>query len=215
MKNLLGLVLALTTLSGVAAADVMWQPTAVTTNMGFFNGSFLPNNLISQGGLSVGYVSGVTNAGTYTASHNNVLDEWQSTGGPPTGIVTFDLGATVTVTGFRLWNASWNTIGDIDVRDFELLADTDNDFSNGVTSSLGSFVALNSFGNNHAMQSFSATATTTQFVHMRIASNYGAPSNSGFSEAAFTVSAVPEPSSLLTLGALAGGLSLSRRRRTR
>jgi hypothetical protein len=129
--------------------------------------------------------------------------------------VTFDLGATVTVTGFRLWNSSWTTGGDVDVRDFQLLADNDNDFSNGVTSSLGAFGALNSFGSNHAMQSFSTTATATQFVHMRIASNYGAPSNTGFSEAAFTVSAVPEPSSLLTLGALAGCLSLNRRRRTR
>lgn len=122
--------------------------------------------------------------------------------------VTFDLGTTVNVTGFRLWNSSWFTGGgSVSVQDFQLFADVDNDPTNGLGPSLGTFSAANT-GGPHAMQTFNTTPGITQFVQMQILSNYGG-SGSGFSEGAFAITAVPEPATVALIGTAAAGFGLA------
>jgi len=70
---------------------------------------------------------------------------------------------------------------------FELLADTDGNFGNGGTTSLGSFNAQQITSPVPA-QTFTFGATSTQFVHLSITSNQGNPNFVGAGEAAFGAS---------------------------
>ena len=53
-----------------ARSEVIFQPAAVTTNMGEAtrDGTYDVNYLIDQSGLSANYTSGMTDFATYTAS---------------------------------------------------------------------------------------------------------------------------------------------------
>lgn len=195
--------------TNVARADFVWQPTAASTNMGVFNNIFNIDFTISQIGLTNPYISGVTDASTYSSTHNDIFDEWQSQVGIRTGFVTYDLGAVVAATGMFLWNSSWSTGGNIDVNQFTLFSDDDNDPFNGTTADLGTFNAAET-GGPHPMQTFDFATTPTRFVHMEILTNHGSPTNSGFSEVAFIV--VPGPASLGLLGCICLGLGNRRRR---
>ena len=167
-------------------------------------------HLISQGGLSTGYVSGVTDAATFSTTHDDSFDEWVSPAQSLPAFVAFDMGSAVSLTAFLYWGSSFSGAGgQQDVKDFDLFADTDMDPTNGLGVLLGSFSAADSSGNvnTHEMERFDFSQTTTQFIHMRINNTHSTNPNPGFSEAAFigTESApVPEPSTLalLSLGTL-------------
>ena len=82
--------------------------------------------------------------------------------------MTFNLGNFYTIEKFALWNAS-----DIAaINNFELFANSDNDFSNANKTLLGTFNA-NLVPNDSLAQIFSFAATQTQFVHLNILSNHG------------------------------------------
>lgn len=202
--------------TNVASAAVMWQPTAVSTTMGELGvPTFSLGHLISNAGLTTPYVSGVTDASTYSSTHTDVFDEWIST--TPTGFVSFDLGSDQQVNGFRYWSSSWFVNGSPDsVRKFELFADSDFDPTNGLGASLGTFTAADT-GHPETMQSFTFATTSTRFVQMQVLTNSGAEV-SGFAEGAFTVeaSSVPEPATLCIWGGL-GLVSFvaARRRKSR
>ena len=180
-----------------ARADVMLDPTAVTTNMGQAGHSNI-DNIINQSGLSAPYTSGVTDFATYTASATSAIatqsNSWASATNTTTGNVDFTLGGPTTIDNFALWN-------DTDffaVQDFTLLASVDSTFT--MTTTLGSFTATH-FGNNDAVvaQDFSFAATTASYVRMEITSNYGQV-DTEFGEAAFgEILSVPEPSKLTML----------------
>jgi hypothetical protein len=189
-------------------ADLMIQPVAISTDMGSASStSWELGNVIDQSGLSEGYVSGVTDASSYTATHSGSQDySWLSE--TPTGFVTFDLGGAFPLRELRLWNTSAAVGGGFtQAEDFALFSDSDSDPTNGTTGYLGSFIAASSAD----MQVFGIDATT-QFVHMQIISN-GGSTRTTLGEVAFA--AVPEPSTFALLGiaGLVGGFVAWRRRR--
>ena len=197
--------------ASVAQADFVWQPTAASTNMGMFNNLFNIDFTISQIGLTNPYISGVTDADTYVSTHDDIVDEWQSAVGTPTGFVTYDLGSVVSATGIFLWNSSWSTGGNIDLNEFTLFSDVDDDPGNGTTNNLGTFNAAQT-GGPHPMQRFNFAQELTQFIHVEILTNHGSPTNTGFSELAFIV--VPGPMSFGLFACFYLGTSNGRRRRS-
>jgi hypothetical protein len=186
-------------LGQVGKAGVILDPAAGSTNMGTFNGAHVPVNAINQSGLSTGYTSLVTDFDTYIASnptHNTINNDWISASGTIIGNFDFDLGAAFTIQSMALWdiggNNGSNLIG------FQLLADTTSAFSN--PTDLGSFTANPNTGLLTAglPEVFTFAPTSAEFVRMVITSNNGA-AQTGFGEAAFDVSAAPEPASATML----------------
>lgn len=203
-------------------AGLIYGPISATSTVGNSNsgGTFDTAHLISQDGLTVNYTSGVTDSSAYTSNHNNSFDEWLSqigTGFP--GFVTFDMGQSLPLNGMLYWASNWKSSGNLDVKEFELLTDIDDDPTNGLGTALGTFNPAQS-NNPHPMQTFSFTQTETRYVQMRILDDYGTNTRAGFSEAAFIAAAsstaVPEPSSFAlasVLGMTAVASRYVRRRR--
>ncbi|KGJ86900.1 PEP-CTERM sorting domain-containing protein [Colwellia psychrerythraea] len=188
-------------------ATPIHQASSVTATTADFGGSFALVNMINQSGLSAGYTSGVTDFTSYTGSttHNGL--EGFSVG--PDGQFSFDLGSALNIDGLALW-ASTN-IGSL--ASFDLYADTDQIWGNGVGSLLGSFNALGGVGSDPA-QIFSFAATSTQFLHIDILSTQGGIGfQPGIGEIAFRgASEVPEPISIALLGLGLAGIGFSRKR---
>ncbi len=175
-----------------AKAGPIIQPVGVSTTANEFHPI---SQTIDQSGLNTSYVSGVTDFSTYVASNgngNNAVNQWLSDLTFPK-VVSFDLGASLPIGGFALWSIFPGT----GTRDFELFSDTDGDFGNGGTSSLGSFTAVDFFSPGQENgQAFYFGTTTTQFVHLRIDNNHGGVD---LSVGEFAFEQVPEPSSLVLL----------------
>jgi len=193
-------------LHGVAFAGVILQPTSVSTTA--IPTAFGIGNTIDQSGLTANYVSGVTDFDTFVATTghiNNNPDLWKTFANPALPIVnTFDLGALFEIGGF----AMWHTFPNFHIKDFELFSDTDGNFGNGGTTSLGTFVAPVSGGPGH---SFAFNSTLTQFVHLEITSK---ASGSDITEGEFAFNQVPEPSTLILFAlGFCGILGLSYRQR--
>jgi hypothetical protein len=225
--TLIPLVLAVFLLALVPAAQagIILQPASASTDMGNFNGTSVPNNVIIQSGLSTGYTSLVTDFDSYIASkptHNSNSDAniWRSAFQTTKGNFDFSLGGTHTIASFALWNAGGNNIWN--VAGFELLASADSSFSS--PTSLGSFTANANTGTADAVlpEVFTFTPTSAAFVRMHITSNWGDVYGTWFGEAAFeeqpATATVPEPGSvaLVGLGALSlVGYGYRRRQRRR
>ena len=73
LSHLLAGVVTVVMLAAPATADVMIDPTAVSSPSGDFGGAFALVNMINQSGLSATYISGVTDFATFTATttHNS------------------------------------------------------------------------------------------------------------------------------------------------
>lgn len=193
----------------VEAASIIGA-VGVTTTMGEFSHTNEPiTKTIDQSGLSSAYTSGVTDFDTYTATttHIGINDgtkSWFSAINNKTGTVTFDLGSSITIDAFALWNL--HNINTNSIQNFSLLDDGNN--------LIGSFTAVKGPGpdsNTINAQIFSFGPVTTQHVILQVTSNYGG-SLTGFGEAAFRQSAsVPEPTSLALFAI--GGVALARRRK--
>ena len=199
------------------------QPVDATSTATSFGG--LPtSNLINQNGLSSPYTSGVTlasSAASTTHVDTAFTEGWASDqpGGFTPFFLSFDLGVAEPISALRLWNTTVTTDGARgDVEDFEVFSDNDFDPSNGGLISLGSFTAADLTGNDRPAEDFALNFSTSQFFHFEINSNRGDANNidstrTSLGEVAFiTVSAVPEPSALVLLTAMAGGLMTRRRR---
>ena len=205
-------VAALCAATSSATADIIVSPVSVTSSMGTFRSDTQAGHLISQAGLSHGFATG-DNAENYFNSNptHASTPKWQSQTGTTTGHLDFDLGSKHSLSQFALWNYGGGF--SLNIRDFNLLGDTDGDFSSGAISLLSNETAdrgaVGSFSEVPA-QLFSFSQTEVQFVRLEILSNYG-HTHTGAAEVAFA--AVPEPASASLLGVALSGVVLQRRRR--
>jgi hypothetical protein len=211
-------------IASVAQAGPILMATGATTDMGSFNATYSPTNAIDQSGLAAGYTSGVTDFDTFVASTSTLFgasgaNPWFSAQGVFTGNFDFDLGGTYTLSSFALWNDPQD-VGNQGIQDFSLYADDNSAFSSPTL--LGSYTAAEgtgTFGNLEDLnlgQIFTFFSTEASFVRMAIESNYGSTSVTGFTEAAFEIAGptpIPEPGSLLLLGAGVTGVVATLRKR--
>ncbi len=150
--------------AGVASGGAMLQPAAVTTTATELQPIV---NTISQAGLGAMYESGVTDFDSFvpgTAFPGAIDTAWQTDSSFPI-VASFDLGGGYPVDGFAVWQFN-NATG---VREFELYADDDMDFSNGATQLGGTFEAANTFSFGTGV---SFPRTSTRFVHFRALNNH-------------------------------------------
>ena len=182
-------------------ADVIIQPVSATTDMGSIGFGDSTDNTINQVGLSVAYVSGVTNVDAYVGlnpTHNNSGNGWTSDNFNTIGNFDFDLGGTYSINRMLFWNKTSTTAA---LTGITLLADDNASFSSPTT--LGTYtpvVSDNFFAG--PLEVFEFNSISASHVRMSITSNDGSQFNSGFGEAAF--SAVPEPSLTIALIPLLG-----------
>lgn len=205
----IGATAALALGAGSASAAVIGAST-VSSPQGDFGGSYPLLNIINQSGLSAGYVSGVTDFASYTATTTGVgLAGAGFTGTESNGPqqFTFDLGSSTLIDAIAIWQSG--SVGS--VATFELYADDDGDFSNGVGALLLGSTALASQVTN--AQVFNFAAVSTRFVHLNGLSSLQPPDYYGLNEVIFNgANSVPEPGSIVLLGLGLAGLGASRRR---
>ena len=201
-------------LASASHAQSILGISAISSPQGDFGSLFALDNAINQSGLSVGYTSGVTNFASYVASTTHASEASFNSGFTRTvglpQIFSFDIGSVQAVDGFAIW--ATDNLGSVTA--FNLYADNDNNFGNGVGSLLGAFNVSGESALSFAdVRSFSAVST--RYLQLQV--NAPADFNAGIGEFALRKASttVPEPSTYAMMGAglLALGL-ISRRRRT-
>lgn len=198
--------------AGSVNAVPIHQAVSVSASEGDFGGAFSLVNMINQSGLSAGYTSGVSNFATFaggtTHDGGGAINSGFSVG--PFGQFSYDLGSALSLDGI----AFWETQNSGSVLGFNLYADTNQNFGDGVGSLLGSFVATAGGTAISSAQTFGFSAVSTQFLHIDILTTDGG-SQPGIGEIAFRgTSTVPEPTSLalLCLGLASFGLKRKKRK---
>lgn len=201
--------------SAHASAAVVHTGTVIAqTNHGGWNAA----NLTNQSGLSHAYVSGVTDFSAFEALNPTHLGTstdrnrgWYS---PAPAVVDFDLGSTLQLTKFALWNDN-DFQG---VNSFRVFVDDDPSFSSPTL--LGSFNATfgpSGYSNPVPMQTFDLIAATGRYVRVNFDTAHSG-GNINVGEVIFGAgpTVVPEPASIAIWSALGGiGLLTARRRKRR
>jgi hypothetical protein len=189
-----------------AFAGTIRSPVVVDGNtMGTGGGSV--GHLIDQSGLSVPFISGVTDFETYVATnptHAGLTgaNGWASASHVTSGYLEFDLGSDYALSTFALWTQ--NNTSAID--SFSLSSALDAGFTIGVTN-LGSFTAAKTL----AMQTFTVSGTG-EFIRLQVNTTFGA-TNVNIGEVAFDTELLPEPATVAILGVGLAGIGFTRRPR--
>jgi hypothetical protein len=190
----------------LAEATLVVQAVSATTNM-TENGPLV--NAIDQSGLSVGYVSGVTDFDTYTATHDtstSPVTVFSATDLSSAGIVDFNLGSSFLIDRIAIWGTDFPGL---DMSSFDLSADDNASFTS--PTALGTFSPAAQSADPQLKQTFSFTPVSEQYFRLSsIVTSHGTQLAIG--EVAF--SAVPEARAWLGLGLVCGVFGLGYARRT-
>jgi hypothetical protein len=163
---------------------------------------------IDQSGLTVPYVSGVTDFATFATLNPRHGGNNAAIGASDTmpGNVDYDLGATYNVGQLLFWNSRFGGTG---VTGIEVSTSSTPDFAAPLN--VGVFTVLSDGDNSSSgMQVFDLIDSSAQYVRVRVTSIAGGFGFS-FGEVAF-VQAVPEPSSAMMIGAVVAAIVARRRR---
>lgn len=216
-KNFIGRLigLSLICLAGSASASTVYTGTVIAEA---HFGGWTAAHLLDQSGLSAGYTNGFTNFETYVASGPTHIGTSTSTANgyfsPAAAQVDVDLGATLKLTKFALWNDN-DYQG---VENFNLQIADNPGFVGAV--SLGSFIASygplpTDYGQPVPVQEFDLTDATGRYVRINFFDDHFNSGVINVGEVIFGVgelSTVPEPSALLLMCAGIAGLRLNSRR---
>lgn len=209
---------ALAALPTAAAAGVILSPVAITANNSFPSAEFgNAGNLINQGGLAVGFASGVTDFDSYIAGnpqHTSISTgaEWFTDYNETGATLDLDLGAVFDIETIAIWNDEFWGVGritmltSVDGVDFTVLGDlilTDHPTS------------ASSYGPD-AFVLAPATARYVQFQLGECPQPLSEPEGGcGLGEIAFEVAGgtpVPAPAMFALFGFAALGLGVARGR---
>jgi hypothetical protein len=168
---------------------------------------------IDQSGLSIPYVSGVTDFGTYVGAgptHTGTPGTFGATFSLPPQNFDFDLGAAYTVQHLAFWNYPFPNSGG--VRGLEVFTSNVANFSSSFPAGVFSPADDATGGNVNAVQVFDLIDSNARYVRLRVTA-VASPVGIGFSEVAFGATFIPEPASLATLclGAAALATTMTRR----
>jgi len=169
-------------------------------------GSFSFDQTINQSGLSVPYVSGTTDFGTYVAlgpihTRNNTPPNYGVSFSLPPVDVDYDLGSTYNVKEMAFWNYPFNFSAG--VTGMQVFTSSVPNFATSFLA--GTFNPLDDGDTliNH-VQVFDLTDSNARYVRLHVTST-ASTNGTGFSEVAWGATQVPEPASLaaMTLAAVA------------
>lgn len=210
--------LGLAAISGAAYAGVITAGAVYNNTAGDLSGAYGVGLLSDQSGLSSGYIGGVTDFATYTASGvTHATSEggggvtWLSNGIPQFPFVLdFDLGSSLGVLSLALWNGTAGN--DAAISRFRVFTSDVSDFS--VSAGVGLFTNPIGVTGPEPVTVFDLTDTVGRYARIQVEGYYGNGCCAGIGEVAWDVGAVPEPASLALLGIGLAGLGVMRRRKT-
>lgn len=175
-----------------ARADVVRSATSVVSAPPVL-GAFSFDRTIDQSGLTIGYVSGVTDFNTYiglSPTHLGVSDPTPNFAASPTTVpqnIDYDLGATYPVTKMAFWNYPFNTLGP--VTSLDVFTANNAGFAGAFFA--GSFLPADDAASDvNQVQVFDLADSNARYVRLRI-TGQATIEAIGYSEVAFGV--VPEP----------------------
>lgn len=182
-----------------------------------FSSSFDIGNTIDQSGLSMGYISGVTNFDAYIASnptHTLIAAnfEWFTEEGVTSAIVDYDFGGVFNIDRMVLWNEESSGIGE-----FNILISQDNVNFTTVGSNLSPFD--NPLA-DYSAEVFDIQDSLARYVRLEVSGcpqpDRGSFVGCGIGEIAFSTTDIPpqpEPATILGLLAVSGlGLGMKRKK---
>ena len=196
--------------SSRAQADVLDPITGVTvlTSTGTVEGD--PTNTVSDISLTAGpsavlgasdslgnsgFVDGFTPNGTWAANL-------------PGGTITYDLGASYTVSDLLIWNfsqESFNTAGANSVQILTSSTGVAGSFTSAGTYTFNEVTVDPGYGYNPSnfivpAQVLAVSLPNTQYIELNVLSDYGYPGAFGINEVNFVGTAAPEPATYVMLG---------------
>ncbi|WP_239005390.1 PEP-CTERM sorting domain-containing protein [Gloeothece citriformis] len=183
-------------------AAVIISPVSATASSEF-SGDYDIGNTIDQSGLSIGFISGVTNFDAYIAqnpTHTTIAAnfEWFTQENVVSATVNYDLGQTYLIDRLALWNEESSGIGS-----FDISVSTDNVNFTQIATGL---VPFDNPLANYPAEIFSFGSVAARYVRFGISQcpqpNPGSFNGCGIGEVAFSV--VPEPLTIMGTGAALG-----------
>lgn len=195
------------------AGEITSAGTVLTNTLGNYgNGYPAVIGMTNQSGLSANYISGVTDFDAFIASgvthSGGDRNSWLGSSSVFSGSLTFDLGATYSISKFVMWNGASGISAS--VKGFSITTSNDSTFS--TFTNVGSFTGQQ---NDYAATVYDLLDTTARYVKFNIDGNFGNGCCIAVGDIALetSVTAVPEPETYAMMLAGLGMIGVSFKRR--